>query len=338
MSQTPLFCRFPGDPEGWRHALVEASRAGSWAEHCVLEGLKVDCIQCETLALTGLTEAAASRPASDNERPLLDGLRGDVLRACEEVVLHGYHSGTRAAGRILYLAYHRIVRFAARRIGFTSETQPGDDDIVQDVFISLHKFFKRGGSVQPGCLRGYVWRSAVHACQRAVSKRPPRPPVPLDDEYALAAADTGALNWVELWHDLDRQLYTSKPGDLINRVILAQMCLEAPYTGKKGPVDELLAGWRRLAETPEKDLRALHEEVTARVRQEPQQSPVRLTAEMIESGAAEAAQVALILAAATGLTFDETREQLNHLRGLSANAVSVRRSRMYDAMAPPQDK
>lgn len=337
MVETPPFCRFPSDPDGWSRALVQVWREDSWTEHCVLEGLQADCAQCVALLLEGVSASTTGTRGSNGEGREDHSLSRDLATACEAVVLRGYHSGLRAARRIFYDAYHKAVRFGIHKFGFTSGSQPADDDVLQEVFLGLHNFFRRGGGVRPGCLSGFVWQSAVNACRRAIGRKYKEPRKASDVETP-ATADAAEYDWVDLWEDFDRQLGLSGRGHLINRVVLAHMCLEGRSTGRKGPIDELLADWRRLGDASEDELRSLHEQVTSEVQHNPQQGPVRLAAEMTESGVAEPWQIALILAAAAGLDLDETRQHLGRLKGLSANAVSTRRSRIYDAMALPQSK
>lgn len=141
---------------------------------------------------------------------------------------------------------------------------------------------------------------------------------------------------VEAWEELDRRLSQSDQGDLINRIIFAHRCLEGQLTAGKYPVKELQADWRRVLNTRDAKLRALHGHAAAAAQRLPWLGLVFIAASLINAELAERWQVAVIFAAGTGMGMKDTYDLLIRLTQLSASAIFARISRMGRAFGPEE--
>lgn len=108
---------------------------------------------------------------------------------------------------------------------------------------------------------------------------------------------------VEYWEHLDHRLSNSDQGDLINRIILAQQCMEGCVTDKKPSAKHLMVDWQCLSQISKGELRKLHEKVVERLIS---QDLVYFAAEFINAGVVKPHQVAVIFAAGTGMNLEQT--------------------------------
>jgi len=140
---------------------------------------------------------------------------------------------------------------------------------------------------------------------------------------------------VEHWEDFDHRLLNSNDGNLINRIILAQRCLEACVTGKRLSAKQLIADWQALLQMSERDMVSLHEKTVVHVKHSPDRSVVHMAADLVNAGLAEPYQVAIVFAAAIGMNPEKTQNLLAQLSGLSATAIFARIHRIYKVLQPP---
>jgi len=178
MSEPAAFCQWPGDLDGCRKALIEAWREGRLDQHCILAGLRIYLAQCREIVLAGLQKGRKPAKSAAGGSAGSDDPDVSLGAACEKAVLIGYREGIAAAGQIFYEAYHRMVRYAAFKMGFVEETVPSADDVVQDAFLGLHRFLQRGGTIDEGRLRAFVYRAPSGRPYTFANSRPTMPPSP----------------------------------------------------------------------------------------------------------------------------------------------------------------
>lgn len=328
MAEKPAFCQHPQNSDSCRLSLVEAWQNKAIDKHCIIEGLKTDFAQCRQVLQDGLYSeegkvAAVKLSSSVN--------KSELEQACKEVVLFGYPLEIKTIYEVFYNAYYRLIRTVILRFGFSDNTNPSSDDKFQQVFINLHRHFLRGASVREP-LRAYVAKVTAYECFRPGRSERKRVNLVNENEIKEVKHSSVAImpfEAVDLWEYFDSQLLASEQGNLINRIILAQQCIEGCSSGKRPSAKQLRADWRVLSQKPKNDILALHDRVAIEVKQSPSKDTVPLAADLINSGTAEPYQVAIIFAAATGTDKEQTTGLVEQLSNLSENAVYTRICRIY---------
>jgi len=211
--------------------------------------------------------------------------------------------------------------------------------VSQQVLANLHEYFHKGGSVK-GRLATYVARVTVNECFRARKdaakhtglREAKERKVEIGTSLSTALLPPSA---VECWEDLDERLFHSKQGNLINRIIFAQRCLETCSTGQKLSAKQLMADWQRLAEMSEEHVANLHRKVVKEVKHLPGRSMVQIAADLINAGLARPHQMTIVFAAGTGMSLEQTLALFDELRNLSAGAIHTRICRIQMALQLP---
>jgi len=286
---------------------------------------------------------AAVYPASGQDP---DGTAADVQpdlkRAGEHALLLGCGSELPAAQEVFVEAYCRLIRYAIARLEVPELGDPSADDVFQEVSMRLFRRLSSGLTLERGSLSTYVWRTAYRTCREMLKARSAAPRAELPEmvrriwprplPQALLPQEV-----LEAWEDLDGCLVRSHQGDLINRILLAHRGLKGRFTGRKYPVKRLRSDWRWLASRPEDQLSELHGQVAAEAQRFADFGEVRLAGQFINDGRAEIRQLAVLLAAASGLDLQQMRQLLDELAGLSETAIFTRYSRMGCALIEPAE-
>lgn len=319
MTSKPEFCRYPGGTEGCRRSLILACSKGSVDKHCIFEGLRADWHQCRQVLLEGLKSKNL-----------------DLHEPCKQVVLLGYPSKIKALEEVFYEAYYSLVRTIIHRLGIKDDGQPSADDVSQQVFANLLECFRKEASVKVP-LGVYIARATVHECFRQLKEAHRYISLPENELQIQTSLLTALLppSVVECWEDMDQRLHCSKQGDLINRTILAQQCLEACSTGKKPSAKQLMADWQSLVKMPRQDIAALHKKIVTRAKHSPGTSAIHIAADLINKGIARPYQLAIVFAAGTGMDREQIEKLIAQISNLSATAVYARICRIYTVPMPP---
>ena len=239
MTQTVDFCRYLKDLDGCRQALIEAYRLKKLLEHCIIEGLKQGLKQCRQILGNGLYDETKNQAA-------LSEVENELRQACEQTVVLGYPLKISTIHEFFYTTYYKLVRFIIiKNFHLKDNTLPSADDISQEVFGDLHKFFQKGASVTKS-IRQIVIASTYHACIKAINDARKQVTVPEDYE-AIArtypSIDIFPPRVIENWEDMDNKLLKSKHGDIVNRIILAQRYSEACISGANLSAKQLRSSW-----------------------------------------------------------------------------------------------
>jgi len=337
MTETSEFCQYPGDREGCCRLLLQAWGEGSVDKHCIIEGLRANWHQCRHVLLDGLYDRTSQHKGPADKMTEAVGQKKDLEEACKQVVLFGYPLEIKAIHEVFYEAYYRLVRCIIHRFRIKDDGQPSADDISQDVFANLHEHFRKGRSVK-GPLATYIARVTINECFRGLRDAAGRTSL-LEEQVEIETSLSIALlppSVVELWEDLDQQLLHSQYGNLINRIIFAQRCLEACSTGQKLSAKQLMADWQRLSEMSEGYVTNVHRKVTKEVERAPGTGIVHVAADLINAGLAAPYQMAIVFAAGMGMDLEQTEELIERITNLSSNAVYARICRIYTALSPPE--
>jgi hypothetical protein len=210
-------------------------------------------------------------------------------------------------------------------------TLPSADDISQEVFGDLHKFFQKGASVTKS-IRQVVISSTYHACIAAINKARKQISVP-DDYEAIArtfpSIDIFPPRVIENWEDMDNKLLNSKYGDIINRIILAQRYSEARVSGANLSAKQLRSNWEGMKSMPDRDIADLCEKTAVIARHSAKNEVVMITAKVINLAFAEPRALALVFAAAAGRNLSQIRKLFEELSALSDTAIFTRISRIW---------
>lgn len=333
MAKAPTFCCHPDDLDGCRKSLTQAWREGSIGEYCIMEGLRANLHQCRQVLLEGLYDKTSPRRESSAEATAARGQSNGLDEACKVVVLLGYPLEVKAVQEVFHEAYYKLVRSKIYKFGIRDNDDPSADDVFQNVFLNIHKQFRRGASIR-GPLAVYITRVALHECFRWLRDAARHTSLP-EDVVEIETSLSYALlppPVVEYWEHLDHRLSNSDQGDLINRIILAQQCMEGCVTDKKPSAKHLMADWQCLSQISKGELRKLHEKVVERLIS---QDLVYFAAEFINAGVIKPHQVAVIFAAGTGMNLEQTHKLVGRLSSLSATAIFARIHRIYKVLQPP---
>jgi len=329
MRKDSEFCRFPGDIEGCQGHLVEAWRNGMISKHCIIKGLSVNSSQCRQVLLDGLYRENAKDNPTGLSSPGVK--RSELEHTSKEVVLFGYPLEIKAIHEIFYESYYKLVRSVIYRYGIKDNDNPSADDVSQNVFTNLHRQFLRGASIK-GSLTTYITTVTLNECYRAIRSAHKHDDLENEDEIKDVkhlSATIIPFEAVDLWEYFDRCLVASEQGNLINRIILAQQCIEGCNSGRRPSAKQLRLDWQLLSQKPKNDIVALHSRVAIEVKRSSSKGVVPLTADLINSGTVEPYMVAIIFAAATGMDKEQTTELVEQLSNLSETAVHTRICRIY---------
>lgn len=340
MAQIVELCRHPGHLEDCRQALIEVHRLKSLLQHCIVEGLRRNWQQCRQILLAGLTSSAL--PSEDPTGRGDTTVPGDSLDCvCKQVVVLGYPLGITAIHEVFYEAFHKLVRFIiVHRCRLREASRPAADDVFQKVFMDLHQYFLKGAAVR-GSLTTYIAQVSRNACVQAINEAKRNAVAPEGNDETCdycSFIDILPPGMVECWEDLDRRLLRSKWGDFINRIILAQQCIEAYATDDKPSARHLSPAWQRLSQMSDEDVHRLCQEIRAAMAAQSltERDVVYLLGQQINSGAIEPNQVPVAFAAAMGMNARQVRKQLEELTGLSKTAIYTRVSRLWSVLKPPK--
>ena len=328
MTEMAEFCRYPEDIEGCRRSLIRDWQGGSLREHCIFRGLRADGHQCRQVLSNGLYSRGLT---GENTGPAAG--KADLKEACKQVVLLGYPLQIKAIHNIFVEAYYELVRTVAHRAGMKDDSEPSADDISQQVFADLHEYLLKGGHVK-GSLSAYIASTTIHECFRAFKEASrhltPRP----------QGVEIGTSPWAEpvpppiaeCWEHLDWRLSRSDQGDVINRTIFAQQCLEGWSVGKRPSAKQLMADWQSLAKMSEQDIATLHKRSASTLKISDDKSVVRVAAKLVNEGLARPFQMAIVFATGSQMDSKETCELIARLAGLSATAVYARICRIFSVL------
>lgn len=334
MAETATFCRHPADEAACRQALVAAWRRKQLHEHCVMEGLREAHPACSKALLEGInTSSPPAGAAATAEDPFL----WDWPRACEDALLAGYGASVRAAQDLFLDAYHRLIRYATYRVGISDDGQPSADDVFQEVVLRLHARMGKGLELTQVRLATYVRRVSIRtACEL---RRAIKPYEPLDVDRPdhgvwprLSRPDAMSPGLIEEWEDVDQKVQTTRQGDLVNRILLAQRIVGTWMVGSKYPLGQMRDDWQRLARSSDEALEALLAVMAEQIRRFPAVGVVPLAAEQLNEDRAALWQLPALLAAGDGLDVTATRAVLEQLTQLSDGGVFARISRMLTAL------
>lgn len=337
MARAPTFCRYPEDPEGCRQSLIRAWREGSIGEYCIMGGLQANLNQCRKVLLDGLKSRTSPRKGSGEKTTATGGQKNGLHEACKAVVLLGYPLEIKIVPEVFHEAYYDLVRTIIHRFGIKDDSQPSADDVSQQVFTNLHEQFHKGSSVQAP-LAAYIIRVTVNACAKALQSEQKQHKLksgyqPGKGNYSLAVFLQPSV--VECWEDLDQRLFRSEQGNLINRIIFAQQCLESCNTGKRPSAKQLMADWQTLSQMPGRDVASLHERTVMHVKRSLARGVVHIAADLINAGLSAPYQMAIVFAAGMGMDLKQTEELLEQITTLSATAIFTRIHRIYKVLQPP---
>jgi len=348
MTAAPAFCRHYGDLDGCRRMLVETwnlehftptKTKDSGSEHCIIKGLRFNLQQCREVLKEGLyrqsvpDESGATDPAV---------LQQELAGICKEVVLFGYPQEISAVQKVFYEAYYRLVRSIIHKYGINDEGEPSADDVSQTTFKILHDLLREGkGRSIKGPFAPYVVAVVSNECKRA--KRSLKGHAALPDEVQLEQRQSTFGVFVtrgvaEIWEDINHQLLNSGRGDLINRIILAHRVIEGSTTGRKPSAKELMEYWRLLSDMSTEEVADIHSLVVAETTKGDFEGVTFVAANLLNTGGAEMHQLAIVLAAGTGMDIEQIRRFIGELNGLSAGAIFTRISRIYDVLQPPEEE
>jgi hypothetical protein len=326
MTTTSDPCPHPADIEACRRLLVKAKQDETIDRHCILNGLRAGGEQCRRVLLEGL--------AKQESQDMAGGVSPQELRrACEEVILCGYPLGIKAIPDLFIEAYHRLICYTIQRFGYRNDGIPAADDVFQEVCYSLHQYF-RAKRRTTDSLAAYVVRVTFNICwvlkkkymqnQLKDGKRTIRHQNPSMDLVPPDVIDT--------WEDQDCRLTHTKQGDLINRIIVAHICVEGWSASKPPSAKDLRASWSLLEQMPQKDIASLIEKSIKEARRLRLEGVVRKTAHCLNSGLARNYQIAVVFAAAIGQSPNQINKLIKELTNLSDNAIFTRISRIYRAL------
>jgi DNA-directed RNA polymerase specialized sigma24 family protein len=299
----------------------------------MMEGLKTNWPRCRQVLLEALKGKTPS--GKDPRQPKTTGVQySEISEACKAMLLLGYPLEIEAMQEAFHEAYYRLIRFFIYRFGIRDSDDPSADDIFQNVFLNLHSYFKRGTSVE-GPLAGYIKAVTINECIKA--KSPARKHISLEDEDLIEHKKSPSTvvvppEVVENWEYFDRKLLDSDQGNLINRIILAQQCIEACSTGNKPSARDLKTAWQSLKQMSKAAVDSLYQKTVRQIKQSPEADVAHIAAELINSGIAEHCQVTIVFAAATGMNPEQTSKLLDQLNSLSDTAIYARICRIYTAL------
>lgn len=330
MAQIVDFCTYPDDLDGCQQAIIEAYRLDNLLKHCIIEGLKLSLKQCRQVLSNGLYNKDSAGQVSTGANSK------ELKRACEQIIIFGYPLKIRAIHEIFYEAFHKLVNYNICKLGITDENKA--DDIFQEIFVNLHEYFLKGIS-NIDSLTGYIAQTTRNACI-ALWKREKRQ-TRLPDDYKKMP-ETGSSEAIipaaiaEYWEMADNRLLNTKQGNLINRIILAQLCVEGRTTNSKLSAKTFIPSWRKLSDISDEDIANLHEKATTEAKHFAESDTVLLAAKLINSCFVAPDQVAMAFAAATGMDTSQIRALLNELSSTTDNAIHTRISRIRTALRPIQ--
>ena len=338
MTLAPDYCRHHENVDACRRSLILASREGSLEKHCIFEGLRANFEQCRQILRKGLYDPD-SPPRGPALRGTAEGGQEDEFqKACKQVLLTGYRSGIKAVREVFYESYYRLVRYFVRKCGITDDGQPGADDASQQVFLALHKYLSRGLSVKYS-LAAYIKRTTINECIEMLNTAQKQNNPMLEQlikRKKPASAGVLSPGAVEDWEHLDHRLSNSNQGDLINRIILAQQCIEGCATGRQISAKQLMATWKGLSQLPNEEIRKTYEETVLNIKNLPSVGLIRFAANLINTQLIEAERIAIVLAAGSGMDLQQTKQLIDRLSKLSSTAVYARICRIYMILREPE--
>ena len=334
MTDRPDSCQHPDDVEGCCQSLIQAWREKRLAQHCMIEGLRKDCRDCEAIMLAGLYPEAQKGKASAR---LTDRhWANDLEAACEEIVILGYALGLDAAQETFVEAYEGLVGqiIGAHKLRDHSEAQ----DAFQVTFVGLHRHFSKPGRTMKHGLRPYVCKAARNTCKSIQADRWKwfgqgrvirlEEGLAIDGTPAYLQSDAPIPDGVlECWEAADEHLRETRRRSLVDRIILAGSVVESQRTDKKYAAPQVLAHWNALREQPDEQLVPLYMQVVATRERSPSHSVVRVLAELVNRGEVDACHVPIVYLAADGLTFPEARDLFVELSEMPTGTIASRLSR-----------
>lgn len=199
--------------------------------------------------------------------------------------------------------------------------------------MDLHAYFRKGPAIHRS-LAGYISKVTINACNRLCKKetKHQHQDMPLEEQIKGPVLTGNILippGVIECWEELDKQLSHSPKGDIYNRIILAQQCLEMYLTEQKPTAKQLIPAWQELSHISEEHQSRLYDSVIRQRKHSDRQGWIPLVAEMINQGYAELTQVPILMAVADGNDIPQVRKILTTLSQFSDSAVYTRISRIY---------
>lgn len=332
MDSDERLCQYPKDVEACRQSLIRAWREDSLLTHCIFLGLQEGLETCRKALKEGLYDEHRSGTLSSGSA----FYKSDLYKACKQVVLSGYPLGIGAIYSVFHETFFKFVREVSRRYGVTDEGSPSRYDVIQEVFLELHKYFGRGLTIEAP-LHVYIAKSVINTCKRLKKAEQKHACPPDRDEILnICPSDITVPPLVaETWEHFDHRLTNSKRGDLINRIILAHLILEGVRTDSNRMTKLMMADWQTLLQMPAKEVETLHHRMTDEARCPSSKGVIWLVADMINANLGEAHQVAILLAAGTGLNPHQTLELLQRLAGFPDRKIHTRVYQIRRVLRPP---
>jgi hypothetical protein len=259
--------------------------------------------------------------------------------AGKQVIQLGYPRHIPALQETFFETYHKLIWSVIYRYGMTDARQPSADDAYQETQKDLHDHFRKGPVIQQS-LAGYISKVTINACNRLCKKETKHqhqemPPAEQVKGSEWSGNQLIPIGVIEEWEELDNQLRHSPRGDICNRIILAQQCLEMYITGQRPSSKQLIPAWQELSHIGEEDLFHLYDRVIRQRKRPARQGWIPLVAEMINLGYADWTHLPILMAIAGGNDVLQVRGILTTLSRFSDSAVHTRISRLYAVLKSP---
>jgi hypothetical protein len=272
--------------------------------------------------LEGLAKQESQDTASNVSPP-------ELRRACEEVLLCGYPLGIKAIPEVFYEGYWKYVRSIIRKkLRANKRRRSYEDDISQTTFKQLHERLQKGGKTI-ACLKGYVAKVAVNTCSNpGFGSKEAR----LEDEDTLgddrnSSPELVPPSVIDRWEYFDNQMKHSNR-DILNRFILAYMCVTGWADFKQTRPKHLIACWEPLRQMSESDVSSLMEKVVRETGQLRIERLAEKVAHCVNSGLVKPYQIAVAFAVGMEMSLSQTRDLINELMDLGSDLVAGRISRI----------
>jgi hypothetical protein len=232
MGEAPDFCRHPGDLDGCMASLIEALRAETLNEHCIMTGLQHGPRQCLQVLALGLKSGSpgwkagwTDRTAADEEFPTQS--LPPPMAACQAVLHLAWQKGIRGADDYFVEFYKRLVWSALCRQG---PRQDEAEVVFQNVFLAMTTRLRNPKPIR-GRFSVYLWQVVRSQLAKFREDKARREQQHTDLEAAgspvgeaptangIVDVPTQSIEW---WEDLDSFL-KSRPGAVfVERILLAQ--------------------------------------------------------------------------------------------------------------------
>ncbi len=346
MSQIPEYCPYYGDIEGCSQNLIGAYKKGRLKEHCIIEGLRNGCTQCEYIVRAGLYQ-----PVADKYRDKL--WKGEIKQkkeleeVCKELVLRGYQWDIRKIYAlfadathhlITYYIYKRLRRSSIIPVGYSGNYNEIYDELYTEIYSETYKnLFQRFNTqedIKINCkLSTYVTSACGHICsdviKNAIQRKFIALPEDIEDKRPNLSPDIRTAEMFDIWKHFDKGIQKANKNKIIGRIILAQQCIYLHWTSSNVSVRQLKEFWSRLFEYSEIELEKLYKRISNRFELLEKNDIIYTIAEMLDENVISIQEIPVAFAVATDKCLKRVRELIKDLTELSNDAIAVRIHRMY---------